>query len=131
MVCFPRTHHDQGRTQDELQGILDVETVLTPAIAERMEAQDFHVMFLSGVGEIFPYIRSHTILKQPAKHGQGQADGDVLSRGLHPILGERRIAGPVRPAPRRQILPSLQHLLLRSLAQGFHHDPERTLQQTR
>ncbi len=48
--------------KDELQGILDVETILTPAIAERMQLSDFHVMFLSGVGEIFPYIRSHTIL---------------------------------------------------------------------
>lgn len=52
----------KAELKDELQGILDVETVLTPAIAERMQAQDFHVMFLSGVGEIFPYIRSHTIL---------------------------------------------------------------------
>ena len=52
----------KAELKDELQGILDVETVLTPAIAERMEAQDFQVMFLSGVGEIFPYIRSHTIL---------------------------------------------------------------------
>jgi hypothetical protein len=52
----------KAELKDELQGILDVETVLIPAIAKRMQAQDFHVMFLSGVGEIFPYIRSHTIL---------------------------------------------------------------------
>lgn len=48
--------------KDELQGILDVETVLVPAIAKRMQGVDFDVLFLSGVGEIFPYIRSHTIL---------------------------------------------------------------------
>lgn len=48
--------------KDELQGILDVEAVLTPAIAKRMQSSDFDVMFLSGVGEIFPYIRSHTVL---------------------------------------------------------------------
>lgn len=48
--------------KDELQSILDVETVVTPAIASRMQQESFDVMFLSGVGEVFPYIRSHNIL---------------------------------------------------------------------
>jgi len=45
-----------------LQGVLDPETHLVPAIAAKMEATDFEVLFLSGVGEVFPYIRSHNVL---------------------------------------------------------------------
>jgi hypothetical protein len=45
-----------------LQGVLDPETHLVPAIAARLASTDFEVLFLSGVGEVFPYIRSHNVL---------------------------------------------------------------------
>jgi len=45
-----------------LQGVLDPEGHLIPAIGARMAAQPFDVLFLCGVGEVFPYIRSHTVL---------------------------------------------------------------------
>ncbi len=45
-----------------LQGVLDPETHLVPAIASKLAASDFEVLFLSGVGEVFPYIRSHNVL---------------------------------------------------------------------
>ncbi|MCP4359957.1 MAG: DUF1788 domain-containing protein [Chloroflexi bacterium] len=45
-----------------LQGVLDPEKHLIPAIAGKMARQDYDVMFISGVGEVFPYIRSHTVL---------------------------------------------------------------------
>lgn len=45
-----------------LQGVLDPETHLIPAIAAKLENTDFDVLFLSGVGEVFPYIRSHNVL---------------------------------------------------------------------
>jgi hypothetical protein len=45
-----------------LQGVLDPETHLVPAIAERLLAATYDVLFLSGVGEVFPYIRSHNVL---------------------------------------------------------------------
>lgn len=48
--------------KEELQGILDTESVLIPAIVEKMKAARFNVMFITGVGEVFPYIRSHNIL---------------------------------------------------------------------
>jgi hypothetical protein len=48
--------------KDELQSILDVETVLTPAMAAKIKTAEFDVMFLTGIGEVFPYIRSHNIL---------------------------------------------------------------------
>lgn len=53
-------------TKDELrellQSVLDPERHVVPAIAERMSREEFDVLFLTGVGEVFPYIRSHTIL---------------------------------------------------------------------
>lgn len=53
-------------TRDELkellQGPLDPEHHLVPAIARKMADAEFDVLFLTGVGEIYPYIRSHTVL---------------------------------------------------------------------
>jgi len=45
-----------------LQGVLDPEHHLIPAIAARLAENPFDVLFLSGVGEVFPYIRSHNVL---------------------------------------------------------------------
>jgi len=45
-----------------LQGVLDPERYLVPAIRAKMEQAPFDVMFISGVGEVFPYIRSHNVL---------------------------------------------------------------------
>jgi len=54
------------RSKDELlellRNVLDPEKHIATAIADRMKAQDFDIMFLSGIGEVFPYIRSHTVL---------------------------------------------------------------------
>lgn len=45
-----------------LQNVLDPEHHLVPAIARKMGERPFDVMFISGVGEVFPYIRSHMLL---------------------------------------------------------------------
>ncbi len=45
-----------------LQGVLDPESHLVPSIAEKLRGKNFDVLFLSGVGEVFPYIRSHNVL---------------------------------------------------------------------
>jgi hypothetical protein len=45
-----------------MQSTLDVETELMPAIAKKLKAKPYDVLFLTGVGEVFPFIRSHTIL---------------------------------------------------------------------
>jgi len=50
------------KLQEELQGILSVEHALIPAIAEMIANAEFDVLFLTGVGEVFPYIRSHNVL---------------------------------------------------------------------
>lgn len=48
--------------KEELQGILDTERVLIPRIEQKMTSFPYQVMFITGVGEVFPYIRSHNIL---------------------------------------------------------------------
>ena len=45
-----------------LQGVLDPEAHLIPAIADKLASADFEVLFLSGVGEVYPCIRSHSVL---------------------------------------------------------------------
>jgi len=45
-----------------LQGVLDPENHLVPVIAQKIQGSEFDVLFLSGVGEVFPYIRSHNVL---------------------------------------------------------------------
>lgn len=45
-----------------LQGVLDSENHLIPAIAHELKNNDFDVLFLSGIGEVYPYIRSHNVL---------------------------------------------------------------------
>lgn len=45
-----------------LQGVLDPEQHLVPAIARKMRESEFDVMFITGVGEVFPFIRSHAVL---------------------------------------------------------------------
>jgi hypothetical protein len=45
-----------------LQGVLDPQEHLAPAIAEKMRAQEVDVLFITGVGEVFPLIRSHNVL---------------------------------------------------------------------
>lgn len=57
---------EPGISKDELkellQGVLDPETHLVPEIGARLSDQEFDVLFLSGVGEVFPYVRSHNVL---------------------------------------------------------------------
>ncbi|PTQ10048.1 hypothetical protein CLG96_12980 [Sphingomonas oleivorans] len=57
---------EAGFTKDELkellQNVLDPEQHLIPEIARVLEANEFDVLLLSGVGEVYPYIRSHNVL---------------------------------------------------------------------
>ena len=56
----PTVSKDQ--LKELLQGVLDPEAHLVPAIAEKLQSVEFDVLFLCGVGEVFPYIRSHNVL---------------------------------------------------------------------
>lgn len=45
-----------------LQNVLDIEKYLIPAIGSQLQQFEFDVLFLSGIGEVFPFIRSHNVL---------------------------------------------------------------------
>ena len=45
-----------------LQGVLDSETKLIPRIGTLCKENPSQMVFLTGIGQVFPYIRSHTIL---------------------------------------------------------------------
>lgn len=47
---------------DDLQGVLDTSKYLVPEISKRMSEKVFDILFITGVGEVFPYIRSHNLL---------------------------------------------------------------------
>jgi hypothetical protein len=53
---------DKDSLLELLQNVLGIEEYLIPAIGERLRETDFDVLFLSGIGEVFPYIRSHNVL---------------------------------------------------------------------
>jgi len=45
-----------------LQNVLSIKDYLVPGIRKRLEQAEFDVLFLTGIGEVFPYIRSHNVL---------------------------------------------------------------------
>lgn len=45
-----------------LQNMLDPHIHLAPAIKERIADESFQILFLTGIGEMFPFVRSHTVL---------------------------------------------------------------------
>lgn len=45
-----------------LQGVLDSETKLIPKISDLAKENPSQILFLTGIGQVFPFIRSHTIL---------------------------------------------------------------------
>ena len=53
---------DKDELKELLQNILDPEEHLIPKIGEAINTVPHDVIFLSGVGEVYPYIRSHNIL---------------------------------------------------------------------
>ncbi|MDT8855143.1 DUF1788 domain-containing protein [Paracoccaceae bacterium Fryx2] len=53
---------DKREVRELLQSVLDPKANLIPRIAEAIEATPHDVIFLSGVGEVYPYIRSHNVL---------------------------------------------------------------------
>jgi len=77
---------------DLLQGVLDPETHVIPAIGQRLAGEACDVFLLTGAGEVFPYIRSHNVLNNlqstakdfptvlffPGQYEQSQAAGASL-----------------------------------------------------
>lgn len=53
---------DKGEIRELLQSVLDPKANLIPKIGEAIASTPHDVIFLSGVGEVYPYIRSHNVL---------------------------------------------------------------------
>ena len=56
---------------ETLDGVLDCKNNLVPAIATKVNQQPPDVLFISGIGEVYPYIRTHNLLEnmQPVAKG--------------------------------------------------------------
>jgi hypothetical protein len=53
---------DKPEFMEMLQSMLNPQLSLAPAIRERLAQVEFDIFFLTGIGEVFPYIRSHNVL---------------------------------------------------------------------
>lgn len=53
---------DREDVASTLRNVLDPETHLAPRIAERISASEAQIVFLSGIGQVYPIVRSHTVL---------------------------------------------------------------------
>jgi len=53
---------DKSEFLDAIQSVLEIHQVLMPRISQKIKESDAKVYFLTGVGMVFPFIRSHNIL---------------------------------------------------------------------
>lgn len=53
---------DKVEFKESLQSILNPQDIITKQIKNLLEQDEYKIVFLSGIGEVFPYIRSHNIL---------------------------------------------------------------------
>ena len=58
----------KDRLLEDFQKMFDSENHLVPAIIEQLEGKDYDVLFLEGVGEVYPYVRTHSLLENLEKH---------------------------------------------------------------
>ena len=65
------TSHSKTQLLEYLRGVVGSEKVVD-AIAQKMESTEFQVMFIDGVGQVFPFIRSHNILNTLQKSAKAQ-----------------------------------------------------------
>jgi hypothetical protein len=61
-IIAVEAQHSKGEIRELLQGVLDPASHMIPRIAQQIATVTHDVIFITGVGEVYPYIRSHTIL---------------------------------------------------------------------
>ncbi|MBL0403838.1 DUF1788 domain-containing protein [Microvirga aerilata] len=54
--------HSKAEIKELLQGVLDPAAHLIPRIGQMIASVPHDVIFITGVGEVYPYIRSHNVL---------------------------------------------------------------------
>ena len=84
--------HDKAEFCELLQGMLDPADHIAPAVRAKLAERPYDVFFLTGIGETFPYIRSHNVLNNlqsvskdkpmlmffPGRYEQSQSLGSTL-----------------------------------------------------
>ena len=53
---------DKAEFREALESVLDIREVLMPAIRRKIDAAAAKVYFLTGIGNTYPFIRSHNVL---------------------------------------------------------------------
>ncbi|MEU4177531.1 DUF1788 domain-containing protein [Streptomyces sp. NPDC026589] len=53
---------DKADFRELLQAMLDPQLHIAPAVRAKLAEGNFDILFLTGIGEVFPYIRSHNVL---------------------------------------------------------------------
>ena len=101
---------DKDDFRELLQGMLDPQLHIAPGDPRQDRRRHFDIFFLTGIGEVFPYIRSHNVLNNLAKRRDRQAHADVLPRPLRAVRHLGLLAGALRAAEGRPVLPSQEHL---------------------
>ena len=61
-VLAAERDQDKDDFRELLQGMLDPQLHLAPAIRSKIDGGEFDIFLLTGIGEVFPYIRSHNVL---------------------------------------------------------------------
>jgi hypothetical protein len=92
-VLAAEAEQDKADFREMLQGMLEPQQHIAPAIRERLAAApSFDIFFLTGIGEVFPYIRSHNVLNNlhsvvtgkpilmyfPGRYEQSETQGSSL-----------------------------------------------------
>ncbi len=57
----------KAKLLEDFQSMCDVENIIVPAIAKQLAENKCDVLFITGVGEVFPFIRSHNVLNNLQK----------------------------------------------------------------
>ncbi len=68
------TEKDLDKTQlmELFHSVLSVEDKIIPEMSKIMKENTFQILFITGVGEVFPYIRSHSVLTNLQKEAKEQ-----------------------------------------------------------
>lgn len=53
---------DKAEFTEVLRSMLNPQQHLAPAVATKIADRGFDILFLTGIGEVFPYVRSHNVL---------------------------------------------------------------------
>jgi hypothetical protein len=61
------TKIDKVLLEEDLKSILDIQDNVMPLLAKNMKQNTFDILFLTGIGEVYPLIRSHNILNNLQK----------------------------------------------------------------